>query len=184
MGKFKGRSAVACTACHTQKLKCGGGTPCDRCSLRNRECVYPKKDKFVAVPESYLREIEGEASLNRQSSAAEGSSVGTESSFLTSDRQEPTDYPQADDNHTATDHLREDSSVERFIQKLKDLSASLQPYVQSDLSQSSGAGEESGYTYLRLKSDSQHPEVLVKLPPEPYAWHLFDIFEEMFCDYH
>ncbi|KAJ3518913.1 hypothetical protein NM208_g14335 [Fusarium decemcellulare] len=185
MGKFKGRSAVACTACHSQKLKCSGGTPCNRCSLRNRECVYPKKEKYIAVPESYLREIEGEANLSRQSSAAEfSSSADTQSSFFTSDRPETTDYSPVNDNRTARSHLHEDCSAERFIQKLKDLSSTLHPFVQSDQCQPLGTGKESGYTYLRLNSDFHQPEVSVKLPPKPYALHLLDIFEEIFCDYH
>ncbi|KAM0435903.1 hypothetical protein ACHAPT_002795 [Fusarium lateritium] len=188
MGKFKGRNAVACTACHSQKLKCSGGTPCNRCTIRNRECVYPKKEKFIAVPESYLREIEGEASLNRQSSVAEfSSSADTQSSasFFTSDRHEATvDYSPASDNRAARSHLREDCSAERFIQKLKDLSSSLHPFVQSDMCQPLGTGKESGYTYLRLKSDFHQSEVSVKLPPKPYALRLLDIFEDIFCDYH
>ncbi|KAM6518616.1 hypothetical protein FSOLCH5_007379 [Fusarium solani] len=187
MGKFKGRNAVACTACHAQKLKCSGGTPCSRCTLRNRECIYPKKEKFIAVPESYLREIEGEASLNRQSSASAAefsSSADTQSSFFTSDRHETTDYSPVSDNRAARSHLREDCSAERFIQKLKDLSSSLHPFVQSDLCQPLGTGNESGYTYLRLKSDFHQPEVSVKLPPKPYALRLLDIFEDIFCDYH
>ncbi|KAM5345224.1 hypothetical protein ACJ41O_011086 [Fusarium nematophilum] len=184
MGKFKGRSAVACMACHSQKLKCSGASPCNRCALRSRECVYPKKEKYIAVPESYLREIEGEANLSRQAGAADiASSVETESSFLASDRNEAIDYSPADDNRAARSHLQEDCSAERFIQKLKDLSSSLHPFVQSDLCQPL-AGTESGYTYLRLKSDFQHPEVSVKLPPKPYAIRLLDIFEEIFCDYH
>ncbi|KAL2681054.1 hypothetical protein Neosp_008657 [[Neocosmospora] mangrovei] len=187
MGKFKGRNAVACTACHAQKLKCSGGTPCNRCTLRNRECIYPKKEKFIAVPESYLREIEGEASLNRQSSASVAefsSSADTQSSFFTSDRHETTDYSPVSDNRAARSHLREDCSAERFIQKLKDLSSSLHPFVQSDMCQPLGTGNESGYTYLRLKSDFHQPEVSVKLPPKPYALRLLDIFEDIFCDYH
>ncbi|KAJ4212558.1 hypothetical protein NW759_011595 [Fusarium solani] len=187
MGKFKGRNAVACTACHAQKLKCSGGTPCSRCTLRNRECIYPKKEKFIAVPESYLREIEGEASLNRQSSASAAefsSSADTQSSFFTSDRHETTDYSPVSDNRAARSHLREDCSAERFIQKLKDLSSSLHPFVQSDMCQPLGTGNESGYTYLRLKSDFHQPEVSVKLPPKPYALRLLDIFEDIFCDYH
>lgn len=132
------------------------GTPCSRCTLRNRECIYPKKEKFIAVPESYLREIEGEASLNRQSSASAAefsSSADTQSSFFTSDRHETTDYSPVSDNRAARSHLREDCSAERFIQKLKDLSSSLHPFVQSDMCQPLGTGNESGYTYLRLKSD-------------------------------
>lgn len=131
------------------------GTPCSRCTPRNRECVYPRKEKFIAVPESYLREVEGEASLNRQSSASatEFSSADTQSSFFTSGRHETAEYSPISDNRAARSHLREDCSAERFIQKLKDLSSSLHPFVQSDMCQPLGTDNESAYTYLRLKSD-------------------------------
>ncbi|KAH6886938.1 hypothetical protein B0T10DRAFT_575332 [Thelonectria olida] len=185
MGKFKGRSTVACTACHSQKLKCSGTSPCTRCTLRKRECVYPKKETYVTVPESYLREIEGEANSNRQLTAAEASSSAeAESSFSASMRHEAGDYYQADDLLAAGGHLQEDCSAERLIQKLKDLSSSLHPFVQSDLCQPPEPRTESDYTHLRLKSDFQHSDIFIKLPPKPYTFHLLDIFEEIFCDFH
>lgn len=97
MKRYKGRNAVACTACHAQKLKCPGGgflssclplfirswtrrtassltcsigLPCQRCLNRGRECLYPKRDKLISIPESYLRELEREVAYSRQQLAA------------------------------------------------------------------------------------------------------------------
>ncbi|KAI8242236.1 Proline utilization trans-activator [Colletotrichum sp. SAR 10_99] len=40
------------------------------------------------------------------------------------------------------------------------------------------------YTYSRLKFDFLHPEVHLRLPPRPYAFHLLQAFEEGFSEYH
>ncbi|KAF4965461.1 hypothetical protein FSARC_6763 [Fusarium sarcochroum] len=176
MGKFNGRKPVACTACHSQKLKCSGETPCDRCVQRNRECVYPKKEKYITVPESYLREIEGEASVSRQTSLPDRQA--------TSPQGETSHFSPASDSLAGASHLRQDCAAEHFIQKLKDLSVLLHPFVQSGDCQPLETSKDKDNVYFRLKSDLGQPELLAKLPSRQNAIDLLNIFEEEFCDYH
>ncbi|KAG7411380.1 hypothetical protein Forpe1208_v010009 [Fusarium oxysporum f. sp. rapae] len=173
MGKFQGRKLVACTACHSQKLKCSGDIPCHRCIQRNRECVYPKKDKFITVPESYLRDIEEKASINSQFSF----SAGTEDStalFHTS-RFSPT---------IDTSPLKELCPAEVFIQKLTDISALLHPYIQTESCQQLQVGEAGEFVPFRLKIRDGGTEMLVKLPSEKQAMHLLRTFEDANSEYH
>ncbi|KAI9048299.1 hypothetical protein LZ554_008094 [Drepanopeziza brunnea f. sp. 'monogermtubi'] len=64
------RSYIACKRCHTQKVKCSGETPCRNCkgSKTPVDCIYPVRDRKVAVSERYLKKLEGEnQSLKRKS---------------------------------------------------------------------------------------------------------------------
>ncbi|KAE8361560.1 hypothetical protein BDV27DRAFT_132922 [Aspergillus caelatus] len=57
------RSSAACTECRRRRIKCNGYTPCEQCTLNNRECVinllHDKRKKI------YLRELEQELQYHR-----------------------------------------------------------------------------------------------------------------------
>ncbi|TVY36614.1 putative transcriptional regulatory protein [Lachnellula subtilissima] len=57
------RSYIACRKCHAQKVKCSGETPCRNCKVSKNpvECIYPVRDKKIAVSERYLRTLEGQS---------------------------------------------------------------------------------------------------------------------------
>ncbi|KAH8892981.1 hypothetical protein GQ53DRAFT_793732 [Thozetella sp. PMI_491] len=187
MGRFKGRNAVACRACHSQKLKCNGGSPCQRCELRNRECIYPEKEKYYTLPESYVRKLEREVTAARQSCVSPASPSTEETSGSLPRGGEAIDsvpLSELSDSRAARTQLREDCSAERFVHKLKEVSSSLNPLIQPDLGHLPFTVIDSGYTYLRLNCDFSRPKVVIKLPPRPFAMHLLDLFEEIFGDYH
>ncbi|CAG9941789.1 unnamed protein product [Clonostachys rosea f. rosea IK726] len=56
-------SPTACRKCHSRKVKCSGGQPCNAC-LANKEddCVYPRRQRVIKVTqedlESLLREVQ------------------------------------------------------------------------------------------------------------------------------
>ncbi|KAL0939771.1 uncharacterized protein CTRU02_206381 [Colletotrichum truncatum] len=157
----KGRSAMACKACHAQKLKCNGGTPCERCQLRRKECVYPVRDKFIHVPESYLRHLER---------AQRGAAIAPSSPGLLPEPVHRESHNFASPispekrSRAVKEELLEDCSPEFFVRRLKQLSWS--------------------YTYSRLDFDFLQPEVSFRLPPRPYAFLLLKAFEEGFSEYH
>ncbi|EXL83440.1 hypothetical protein FOPG_03974 [Fusarium oxysporum f. sp. conglutinans race 2 54008] len=173
MGKFQGRKLVACTACHSQKLKCSGDIPCHRCIQRNRECVYPTKDKFITVPESYLRDIEEKANINSQFSFLAGMDDST--ALFDTSQFSPT---------AEASHIKELCPAEIFIQKLTDISALLHPYIQTESCQQLQVGEAGEFVPFRLKSEDGGSQMLVKLPSEKQAMHLLRIFEGANSEYH
>ncbi|KAM0327548.1 hypothetical protein ACHAQA_005839 [Verticillium albo-atrum] len=68
--------------------------------------------------------------------------------------------------------------------KMKELSTASELTSQNESGQSSDSASEGAYTYSRLKFDILQPGVSFRLPPRPYAFHLLQVFEEGFCDYH
>ncbi|KFZ03937.1 hypothetical protein V502_10537 [Pseudogymnoascus sp. VKM F-4520 (FW-2644)] len=58
--KRQKRSYVACLHCHSQKVKCSGNFPCERCQSANKgaSCKYPARDRKVTVSESYLKQLQ------------------------------------------------------------------------------------------------------------------------------
>uniref|UniRef100_L2FKB1 C6 transcription factor n=1 Tax=Colletotrichum fructicola (strain Nara gc5) TaxID=1213859 RepID=L2FKB1_COLFN len=163
----KGRSSVACKACHGQKLKCNGGTPCQRCQVRRRECVYPVKEKFTTVSESYLRMLEKELASVRRGSNQSPSNPShapepVQTDVRSSDFAAPMSPPKT--SRIIKEEMPEDCSTEKFFHTL--------------------LSRKEKYTYSRLKFDFLHPEVHLRLPPRPYAFHLLQAFEEGFSEYH
>ncbi|KAK4142435.1 proline utilization trans-activator-like protein [Dichotomopilus funicola] len=57
------RLFAACHRCHSQKIKCSGEQPCRSCVAGDRgaECTFPAKERKIAVPESYLRNLEADS---------------------------------------------------------------------------------------------------------------------------
>ncbi|KAK6582393.1 hypothetical protein PZA11_004801 [Diplocarpon coronariae] len=75
------RSYIACKRCHTQKVKCSGETPCRNCkgSKVPVECVYPVRDRKVAVSERYLKQLECENKSLKRRFLQQEQAPGTES---------------------------------------------------------------------------------------------------------
>ncbi|KAL6230654.1 hypothetical protein BDW75DRAFT_60136 [Aspergillus navahoensis] len=66
--------AIACLRCHSRKVKCSGGTPCNGCrrAAKPVECVYPRKDRLVKVSEQYLEDLAAENQRLRGSAQPPG----------------------------------------------------------------------------------------------------------------
>ncbi|KAK1702984.1 hypothetical protein BDP67DRAFT_550042 [Colletotrichum lupini] len=176
----RGRSAVACKACHTQKLKCNGGAPCERCQTRGRPCVYPVREKYITVPQSYLRRLERQPAVAQRS----GDPISSPESV----RTDPNDFAtplSPKSSQIIKEEELEDCSAEFFVKRLRQLSwtaASGDP-TSKQTRESTGTNAES-YTYSRLKFDFLQSEVSFRLPPRPYAFHLLQAFDEGFSEYH
>ncbi|KAF2019460.1 hypothetical protein BU24DRAFT_120620 [Aaosphaeria arxii CBS 175.79] len=166
--RFKGRSAIACLACHSQKLKCSGGDPCQRCRTRGRECVFPIRDRILSVSESYIRDLEAQVHQSQQARMQQ---------------QDPAcSNHMGNTNEIERSQSMKDCTAECFVQSVKELSSLTAAAGSSPTeSMSNGPGR---YTYAKLKFDYIQPEISIRLPPKPYALHLLEIFEEGFCDYH
>ncbi|KAK7755570.1 hypothetical protein SLS62_002504 [Diatrype stigma] len=116
------------------------------CKNRNRDCVYPVRDKLLTVPESYLRGLERQVHLSRHSLSAVvddnnssggyevgggvGVGVGSATS-ITAARESPPQHqqplPTAVSPQTVVgDGLQqsslEDCSAEGFVRRLRELS--------------------------------------------------------------
>ncbi|KAK7574996.1 hypothetical protein V3481_016961 [Fusarium oxysporum f. sp. vasinfectum] len=175
MGRFKGRSTVACTVCHSQKLKCDGAHPCGRCARRQRECVYPVKTTYVTVPEAYLRDLERTAASSRPSSSMT-SSFTDDLPEYSGQSQSPSDPGTSTSSRVAARAIiSDDCSAERFVYDLRQMALPETP---------DGLQQQGGYSYAVLKSDLIEPRILIKLPSAPLAMKLLDTFEEIFCDHH
>ncbi|KAK0375362.1 hypothetical protein CLIM01_07261 [Colletotrichum limetticola] len=155
----RGRSAVACKACHTQKLKCNGGAPCERCQTRGRPCVYPVREKYITVPQSYLRRLERQPAVAQRS----GDTISSPESVRTDSNDFATPLSPKS-SQTIKEEELEDCSAEFFVKRLRQRAES--------------------YTYSRLKFDFLQSEVSFRLPPRPYAFHLLQAFDEGFSEYH
>ncbi|VUC38064.1 unnamed protein product [Clonostachys rosea] len=175
MGKFKGRNAVACIPCHSQKVKCNGEAPCERCIQKGRECTYPeKKPKLVSVPENYISELERNASRSQNSEASTSRTTSASISntglvFETMSRESGIALKNT--------RFESESSTERFVHRLKQLAL-------SGISTSSQATSPMYYTSLHGNNDDILSDLTIKLPPMSLAIQLFERFEEAFCDYH
>ncbi|XEV04608.1 hypothetical protein FSHL1_009895 [Fusarium sambucinum] len=53
------QKSVACRTCHSKKIKCSGGKPCNNCT-RASECVYPTRDRQVKVHQSLIDHLRQE----------------------------------------------------------------------------------------------------------------------------
>ncbi|KAI4864022.1 fungal-specific transcription factor domain-containing protein [Hypoxylon rubiginosum] len=176
MGRFKGRNPLACTNCRSQKVKCTGHRPCERCQSRSRECIYPARDPIRSIPESYLRNLQGELFDLRQRvehgprNDSNGQISGEPvSAGAINFRRKPLD----------------ECSAETFVETLRRLSVSVPDNGPTGTFREVSSGLSAvSYTYSRLNYDSMRLDVSFKLPPRPYAFHLLDTFEEGFCEYH
>ncbi|RBA20713.1 hypothetical protein FPRO05_08160 [Fusarium proliferatum] len=177
MGRFKGRSTVACTVCHSQKLKCDGerAHPCGRCARRQRDCVYPVKTTYVTVPEAYLRDLERTAAGSRPSSSLTPSFTDDVPEY-SGQSQNPSDPGTSTSSRVAARAvISDDCSAERFVYDLRQMALPASP---------EGLPQQGGYSYAVLKSDLIEPRILIKLPSPPLAMKLLDTFEDIFCDHH
>ncbi|CAM1501485.1 Fc.00g034690.m01.CDS01 [Cosmosporella sp. VM-42] len=50
---------TACRRCHSRKVKCSGGSPCNNCLQGNKvsECIYPRRNRLVKVSQQYLDDL-------------------------------------------------------------------------------------------------------------------------------
>ncbi|OBU00228.2 hypothetical protein VE01_01650 [Pseudogymnoascus verrucosus] len=86
------KKTTACRRCHSRKIKCSGGTPCDGCvSSRHEHCTYVSRNRKVKVAERYLQQVLAENERLKRNTATVRS---------TSPTTGITDVP----------HLRQDSS--------------------------------------------------------------------------
>ncbi|KXT14862.1 hypothetical protein AC579_745 [Pseudocercospora musae] len=60
--KRQKRRGVACSRCHSHKIKCSGEQPCASCNNAKvaDTCSFPKRDRNVNIPESYIDKLEAE----------------------------------------------------------------------------------------------------------------------------
>ncbi|KAF2021036.1 hypothetical protein BU24DRAFT_487536 [Aaosphaeria arxii CBS 175.79] len=179
-----GRPSTACHRCHDRKVKCSREVPCRNCHLAHRTCTYPSREQFLTVPESYIRNLEANASRLSAAPAtyypavsSRPNDVGTHANGATSSG-----------SHSKAELLVEDPTTEGFVSRLKRFR---QPYLAGSSSQlphdsqssPSNVGgntpQESAYEYVRLNFDTKNPSLSIKLPPYPYALVLlnqFDVF--------
>ncbi|OAP64885.1 hypothetical protein AYL99_00857 [Fonsecaea erecta] len=71
----------ACVRCHAHKIKCSREQPCRNCVLSQNvaDCVYPRRDRKILIPESQIKRLEQEnARLKRvtQEYAAANTAAG------------------------------------------------------------------------------------------------------------
>ncbi|KAK1763287.1 fungal-specific transcription factor domain-containing protein, partial [Phialemonium atrogriseum] len=57
------RSSIACRRCHSQKIKCSGGTPCSACLTAGKasDCHYPFRERKVTISEHYLKQLQADS---------------------------------------------------------------------------------------------------------------------------
>ncbi|TDZ30867.1 putative transcriptional regulatory protein [Colletotrichum spinosum] len=182
------RSRVACKTCHAQKLKCHGGTPCERCRERGRECVFPVKDKRLEVSSSYLQKLEEYRHLALQNDlVARTKTAMTTAAAADEGQGDIFDFAARVTSSPGgvkvpKEEILEDCSAEHFVQRLKQLSWAASS-ADGGTQQHAHAATD-GYTYSRLKFDFLQTDVSFRLPPRPYAFHLLQVFEEGFSEYH
>lgn len=119
-----------------------------RCQSRGRECIYPVREKFITVPESYLRRLEKQMN----SAQRQGDAVPSPESV----RSDSVDFvtplsPKT--SQVVKEEALEDCSPEVFVQRLRQLSwTAVSGDSTSNQSKDSTSDTES-YTYSRLKFD-------------------------------
>ncbi|KZL63284.1 c6 transcription factor, partial [Colletotrichum incanum] len=50
---------TACRRCHSRKVRCSGGQPCDNCrqASKGAECTYPRRNRMVKVSQRYIDDL-------------------------------------------------------------------------------------------------------------------------------
>ncbi|KAK1997017.1 fungal-specific transcription factor domain-containing protein [Colletotrichum falcatum] len=64
---------TACRRCHSRKVKCSGGQPCENCQQASKgaECTYPRRNRMVKVSQRYIDDLIAENQrLKNNSNAA------------------------------------------------------------------------------------------------------------------
>lgn len=58
-GPQRRTKSTACRRCHSRKVKCSGGTPCENCRHAGKpaECTYPRKNRLVKVSQQYIDDL-------------------------------------------------------------------------------------------------------------------------------
>ncbi|KAK1978299.1 fungal-specific transcription factor domain-containing protein [Colletotrichum cereale] len=64
---------TACRRCHSRKVKCSGGQPCDNCrqAIKGAECTYPRRNRMVKVSQRYIDDLVAENRRLKNSSNAD-----------------------------------------------------------------------------------------------------------------
>ncbi|KAH7009938.1 fungal-specific transcription factor domain-containing protein [Ilyonectria destructans] len=72
-GPQRRTKSTACRRCHSRKVKCSGGTPCENCTHAGKptECSYPRKNRLVKVSQQYIDDLVAE---NQRLRSRDGSS--------------------------------------------------------------------------------------------------------------
>ncbi|KFZ16540.1 hypothetical protein V502_05055 [Pseudogymnoascus sp. VKM F-4520 (FW-2644)] len=72
------KKTTACRRCHSRKIKCSGGTPCDGCvSSRHEHCTYVSRNRKVKVAERYLQQVLAENERLKRSTGVGSTSPTT-----------------------------------------------------------------------------------------------------------
>ncbi|TIC95126.1 putative transcriptional regulatory protein C3C7.04 [Colletotrichum higginsianum] len=64
---------TACRRCHSRKVRCSGGQPCENCrqASKSAECSYPRRNRMVKVSQRYIDDLIAENQrLKNDSNAA------------------------------------------------------------------------------------------------------------------
>ncbi|WYZ37971.1 hypothetical protein EsH8_II_001477 [Colletotrichum jinshuiense] len=63
---------TACSRCHTRKVRCSGGHPCENCrqASKGAECTYPRRNRMVKVSQRYIDDLIAENQRLKNSSVA------------------------------------------------------------------------------------------------------------------
>ncbi|KAG7047340.1 hypothetical protein JMJ77_0010692 [Colletotrichum scovillei] len=50
---------TACRRCHSRKVRCSGGQPCENCrqASKGAECTYPRRNRMVKVSQRYIDDL-------------------------------------------------------------------------------------------------------------------------------
>ncbi|KAH6991377.1 hypothetical protein BKA56DRAFT_474340 [Ilyonectria sp. MPI-CAGE-AT-0026] len=186
MQRSRGRNTTACYDCHRQKVKCTvlispAEQPCQRCSAREKICVYPTQDTIIPVPESYLQRLD--RVLNELTDAIRTHGFNAGPNSADSSRNHGRDaglHIELRQTHTAADSLVEDSTAEAFILKLRETVGSASRFDQSNPTvPDTPLGD-----HTSMRFDTLLPNLTFQLPPYSYTVQLLARAEQEFGDYH
>ncbi|KFY20444.1 hypothetical protein V491_03713 [Pseudogymnoascus sp. VKM F-3775] len=83
------KKTTACRRCHSRKIKCSGGTPCDGCvSARHENCTYVLRNRKVKVGERYLQQVLAENARLKRSAGVTPAAPLTEATDIPHFREE------------------------------------------------------------------------------------------------
>ncbi|KAL6889963.1 fungal-specific transcription factor domain-containing protein [Trichoderma evansii] len=158
----KARS-IACRKCHSRRVKCSGGQPCNNCKRANKaiECIYPQRDRLVKVSQQYIDElIEENQRLQRRASQS-GSPVDAQ----TKDTVEISHGADLPDAASSID-IPEAAATPWFI----DMAVPHTPILLSEASDSAFATR-----FRQAMSDSEHSHLpRVNFPADDHLLALGD----------
>ncbi|KFA67801.1 hypothetical protein S40285_04506 [Stachybotrys chlorohalonatus IBT 40285] len=98
---------VACQQCHSRKIKCPGGQPCQNCKQAKTPhgCTYPLRDHKVTVSNKYLEDLRAENARLREQQAAFATEVHQQNTSLASNAPEPAAHQETQQPDAALNPL-------------------------------------------------------------------------------